>query len=160
LESAPAYLVAAVGELPTGRPDTLLARTRAALLANDPGPERSALHRRLAVAAAALRADLAPQPGGVAGYPWVEGWGRAPLIAFPGLYLVPRAIEGAIRLLRSVVGSMQDGRVPNRLPDSGGATDFGAADATLWLFEAARLLADELGDGHPFVLDELLPALE
>ena len=44
-------------------------------------------------------------------------------------------------------------------PGRRAAPSYGCADATLWLFEAARHVADALGDGHPFVIDELLPAL-
>lgn len=53
---------------------------------------------------------------------------------------------------------MVDGLVPNR-PAEAGRPGFAAADTTLWLFEAARLMADALGDTHPFVTDELLLAL-
>ena len=49
--------------------------------------------------------------------------------------------------------------VANRLPDEGRNPEFEAADATLWLFEAARLFAETVGESHPFVTDELLLAL-
>jgi predicted glycogen debranching enzyme len=85
-------------------------------------------------------------------------------VALPGLYLVPGQRDGALRILRELIGKMQDGLVPNRLPEpsnggGNGAPDYGSADATLWLFEAARHVADALGDDHPFVIDELLVAL-
>lgn len=158
-DGEPVHFVAAIGALPVGEPAALLAATRAALLAADPGPERSPIERRLAVAAEAFRCDAAARPGVVAGYPWFEGGGRDALIALPGLYLVPRKIEGAIRVVRELIHAMQDGLVPNRLPDAGGSAELRSADATLWLFEAARLMADQLGDTHPFVTDELLLAL-
>ncbi|WP_437878002.1 amylo-alpha-1,6-glucosidase [Sorangium sp. So ce513] len=155
----PIHLLVAVGALPEAEPEDLLAAASAAIRAEDPGPRRPLLERRLSIAAEAFRADAAARPGVIAGYPWFEVWGRDTLIALPGLYLVPRKIEGAIRVLRAMIDAMQDGLVPNRLPDAGEPPDFHTADATLWLFEAARLLADAVGDTHPFVAGELLAAL-
>ena len=86
-----------------------------------------------------------------------------------------------------MIGAMKDGLVPSRIPEpgpepapdgapppsrarvtvtatpaepnGGEAPSYGCADATLWLFEAARHVADAIGDRHPFVIDELVPAL-
>ncbi|MGK4006041.1 amylo-alpha-1,6-glucosidase [Sorangium sp. So ce1036] len=155
----PVHLLVAVGALPDEDPEALLAAASAALRAEDPGPQRPLLERRLHIAAEAFRADAAARPGVVAGYPWFEVWGRDALIALPGLYLAPRKTEEAVRVLRALIDAMQDGLVPNRLPDGGEPADYHAADATLWLFEVARLLADALGDVHPFITGELLSAL-
>ncbi len=171
LDGGPRYLVVAVDKLPTGEPEGLLEGARAALLAEDPSPlggrslvtrdplSGSLLARRLTIAAEAFRADLARRPGVIAGYPWFEVWGRDTLIALPGLYLVPGKIDGALRVLREMISVMADGLVPNRIPEAGEAPEFHTADATLWLFEAARHVADALGDRHPFVTDELILAL-
>jgi predicted glycogen debranching enzyme len=159
LGEAPSYLVAGVEKLPQGEPGALLAAAEAAILAEDPGPSVSSLERRLTIAAETFRADLARRPGIVAGYPWYEVRSRDLLIALPGLYLVPGKHDGAMRLLRDLIEHMQDGLVPSRVPAAGQAPAFDAADTTLWLFEAARHMADALGDGHPFVTDELLLAL-
>ncbi|WP_437717453.1 amylo-alpha-1,6-glucosidase [Sorangium sp. So ce448] len=155
----PVHLLVAVGALPDDEPENLLAAASAAIRAEDPGPRRPLLERKLSIAAEAFRADAAARPSVIAGYPWFEVWGRDALISLPGLYLVPRKTEAAIRVLRAMIDAMQDGLVPNRLPDAGEPADFHAADATLWLFEAARLLADVVGDTHPFVAGELLGAL-
>jgi predicted glycogen debranching enzyme len=159
VEGVPTYLVAAVEHLPEAPPSALLAEAEAAIYALDPGPSRPPVERTLAVAADAFRCDLAAHPGVLAGYPWFEVWGRDTLIALPGLYLVPERVDGAVRILKEMIGVMQDGLVPNRIPDAGEAPEFHTADATLWLFEAARLVADKLGEDHPFVKDELLTAL-
>jgi predicted glycogen debranching enzyme len=169
LDSEPRYLVAAVDRLPVGEPSKLLEAARIAILAEDPGPAVAPLARRLTLAAEVFRADLARRPGVVAGYPWFEGWTRDTLAALPGLYLVPRKIDGALRILREVIGAMSDGLVPSRFP-ARTSPSLGAAasdappgrhavDATLWLFEAARHVAGALGDHHPFVTGEMLPAL-
>ncbi|WP_437680480.1 amylo-alpha-1,6-glucosidase [Sorangium sp. So ce131] len=159
ISDEPVHLLVAVGALPDEEPEVLLAAAAAAIRAEDPGPRRPLLERRLCIAAETFRADAAARPGVIAGYPWFEVWGRDALIALPGLYLVPRKTEAAIRVVRAMIEAMQDGLVPNRLPDAGEPAEFHTADATLWLFEAARLLADELGDTHPFVTGELLGAL-
>ncbi|EYF05254.1 amylo-alpha-1,6-glucosidase [Chondromyces apiculatus] len=156
----PAYLVVAAGSLPEGAPEALLEAASAAILAEDPGPSVSLAERKLSIAAASFRCDGCASPGVVAGYPWFEVWGRHALIALPGLYLVPGKVEGAMRVLRALIGEMQGGLVPNRLPDAGGASEYHSADTTLWLFEAARHMICVLGDGHPFVLGELFPALQ
>jgi predicted glycogen debranching enzyme len=155
----PSYLMTAIENLPEGDPEALLGEARLAILRADPGPGTPLLQRRLSIAAEAFRADLAPRPSIIAGYPWFEVWGRDTLIALPGLYLVQNDFDGAIRILRQVIRVMRDGLVPNRVPDEGGAAEFNSADATLWLFEAARLLTDRIGDAHRFVTDELLLAL-
>ncbi len=159
LGEAPCYLVAAVDKAPVGEPRALFAAAEAAILAEDPGASVPPLQRRLFIAAEVFRADLARKPGIVAGYPDLEVRGRDALIALPGLYLVPKKTEAAIRVLREIMEHMAAGLVPSRIPDAGGPPDLLAADTSLWLFEAARHMANALGDGHPFVTDELLLAL-
>ena len=159
LGAEPAWFVAAVGALPAGEPEALLAASRAALLGEDPGPGRPPLERWLAVAAGAFRCDGAARPGVVAGYPWFEVLARDTLMALPGLYLVPGKVEGAMRVVRELIHAMKDGLLPSRPADASGPADAPSAEATLWLFEAARLMADQLGDTHAFVTDELLLAL-
>ena len=159
MASAPSYLVVAVDRLPDAASSELMADAAAAIRSEDPGPPASPLVRRLSIAAEVFRADLARRPGIIAGYPWFEVWGRDTLIALPGLYLVTGKLEGAMRILREMIASMQDGLIPNRIPESGETAEFHTADATLWLFETVRLIADRLGERHPFVTDELLLAL-
>ena len=60
------------------------------------------------------------RPSVISGYPWFEVSGRETLLALPGLYLVPGKIEGAMGVLRELIQAMEDGLVPNRLPDAGG----------------------------------------
>lgn len=154
------WMIVSLDALPEEAAPDLMRATETALLAEDPGPSRPPLARRLAVAAEAFRADLAPSPGVVAGYPWFEVWGRDSLISLPGLYLVPGRIEEARRVLRSLVAYMADGLVPNRVPDAGEPAQYNTADATLWLFETARLWAARVGENDPFLLEELAPALQ
>ena len=162
-EGDPVWLVAGVERLPAGEPEALLLATRDALLSEDPGEARTLVERKLTIAAGVFRADLTSRPGVIAGYPWFEVWWRDALIALPGLYLATGKRDGAIAILRALCGAMTDGLVPLRVPEpengSSAEADYGSADATLWLFEAARHVAAELGRTHAFVTDELLPAL-
>ncbi len=155
---APSYLVAGVDRLPTGEPEALFAATEAALRAEDPGPTAPPLQRKLFIAAEAFRADLARRPGIIAGYPHLDMRGRDALIALPGLYLVTKKHDAAIRVLREILAHMAFGLVPSHVGE-GAAAELAAADTSLWLFEAARHMADALGDGHTFVTDELCLAL-
>lgn len=142
-----------------GEPTVHIEAAAAELAAQDPGRDKSPLHRRLSVAAEAFRADRAKKPGILAGYPWFEVWGRDTLIALPGLYLVTGRVDGAVRILREMFAVMKDGLVPNRIPDAGEAPEFHTADATLWLFEACRLVSEQLGERHELVAREMVPAL-
>jgi predicted glycogen debranching enzyme len=155
----PAYLVCAVDKLPDGAAEDLLREAAEAMSACDPGPDRAWSVRCLSVAADAFRADLAPKPGIVAGYPWFEVWGRHSLASIAGLYLVPGRVEAAKRVLLEMIGHMRDGLVPNRLPDDGRAAEYHTADATLLLFEACRQVAQAIGTSDAFVTSTLLPAL-
>ncbi len=153
------HLVVAADALPARAPSDLLDEAALALVACDPGPRRSLLVRKLSIAADAYRADLAQTPGIVAGYPWFEVWGRDSLIALPGLYLATDRVASARRVLATLTQTMADGLVPNRLPDVGGEAEYHTADATLWLFEAARLYAERVGSGDGYLRGELFDAL-
>ncbi len=72
---------------------------------------------------------------------------------------MPKKTDAAIRVLREIMAHMSAGLVPSRLAEGSAAPELFAADTSLWLFEAARHMADALGDGHAFVTDELLLAL-
>ena len=156
----PRYFVVSADRLPEGEPAAHLEEAARAVRAEDPGPEHSPLRRRLTIAAADFRADLASPPGIVAGYPWFEVWGRDSLIALPGLYLVQGRHDAAVSVLRGLLAHQKGGLIPNRVPDEDKPVEYHAADATLWLFEAARLLVERVGVELPFVEEELFPALK
>lgn len=153
------HLVVALEALPERPASELLRESAAAIRSNDPGPRHKPTTRKLAIAADAFRADLAERPGIVAGYPWFEVWGRDSLISLPGLYLVSGKLDEARAVLRSTIASMDHGLVPNRWPDEGKPAESHSADATLWLFEAARLYAEQVGLSDEFVQGELIDGL-
>jgi predicted glycogen debranching enzyme len=153
------FIVVALDALPNREPPELMREAERALADHDPGPLHSRSGRILSAARHAFIVEKAKEPAIVAGYPWFEVWGRDTLISLPGLLLVHREADIAREVLRTMVRHMQDGLVPNRLPDEGKATEFHAADATLWLFEAARLFVELVGEGDSFVQGELFDAL-
>jgi predicted glycogen debranching enzyme len=159
LPNTASFLVAAIDQLPKGDAPELLAQTARAISDRDPGPSVSRTRRALSVSRTAFVIGDVREPVIIAGYPWFESWGRDALIALPGLLLVHRETETAARVLATLIGRMEDGLVPNRIPDEGQALDYHAADATLWLFEAARLYADQVGTSDPFLRSELFSAL-
>jgi len=159
LPNTASFVVAAVDQLPSGDPSDLLARSADAWIRHDPGPAFSRTRRALAVARSHFVIEEVHEPVIIAGYPWFESWGRDALIALPGLLLAHRETASAAKILRTLILHMEDGLVPNRFPDDGKAFDYHAADATLWLFEAARLYADQAGMHDAFLRDELFAAL-
>jgi predicted glycogen debranching enzyme len=159
LSNTASFIVVATDQLPSGDPADLLARAANAVMERDPGPSFSRTRRALSVARSHFVIDGVREPVVIAGYPWFESWGRDALIALPGLLLVHRETESAANVLRTLISHMEDGLVPNRIPDDGKAFDYHAADATLWLFEAARLYAEQAGMHDAFLRDELFVAL-
>lgn len=71
----------------------------------------------------------------IAGYPWFTDWGRDTMISLPGILLHTGRRKDARDLLLDYAASMQDGLIPNRFTESGGA-DYNTADASLWFVNA------------------------
>jgi len=72
----------------------------------------------------------------IAGYPWFSDWGRDTMISLPGLTLVTGRYDDARNILCAFAGSIDQGMLPNRFPDSGEAPEYNTVDATLWMFHA------------------------
>jgi len=71
----------------------------------------------------------------IAGYPWFTDWGRDTMISVPGILVHTGRLADARRLLLDYAASMQNGLIPNRFTESGGA-DYNTADASLWFVNA------------------------
>jgi predicted glycogen debranching enzyme len=72
----------------------------------------------------------------VAGYPWFTDWGRDTFIALRGLCLATGRLDAASDILLEWAGSVSDGMLPNRFPDTGSLPEFNAVDASLWFVVA------------------------
>jgi predicted glycogen debranching enzyme len=155
----PVHIVMGVENAPSDDPAALLAETASAIARSDPGPSASLTVRRLHVAAEDFCAARAQTPGIISGYPWFEVWGRDALVSMPGLYFAKNKIEESRKVLAALIDQMQDGLVPNRIPDETGVPEYHAADVTLWLFEAARTYAEKVGNDDGFLRGALFEAL-
>jgi predicted glycogen debranching enzyme len=84
-----------------------------------------------------LKSDQA-EPGTtiIAGYPWFGDWGRDTMIALSGLTLCTRRPGIAASILRTFIGYVSHGMLPNRFPDTRLTPDYNSVDATLWFFYA------------------------
>ncbi|HEX5226270.1 MAG TPA: amylo-alpha-1,6-glucosidase [Bryobacteraceae bacterium] len=90
----------------------------------------------------------------IAGYPWFADWGRDTMISLPGLTLVTGRFDDARGILRAFAGSIDQGMLPNRFPDSGDLPEYNTVDATLWMFHAVHELLRYTGD-YDFVRAEI-----
>lgn len=115
--------------------------------------------RRLALAADQFLVRRGTDPGTViAGYPWFEDWGRDTMIALRGLCLSMGRYREARDILSAFLGSLSQGMLPNRFPETGSAPEYNSVDSTLWLFVAVYDYYRKAGD-RDFVLQTCLPAL-
>ncbi len=93
----------------------------------------------------------------IAGYPWFTDWGRDTMISLPGLATALGRYDLAAGILRTYVGFVDRGMLPNCFPDGGEAPQYNTADATLWMFQA---LDDYLqAKRDPALVRELFPIL-
>jgi len=94
----------------------------------------------------------------IAGYHWFGEWGRDTMIALPGLTLVTGKYDVARRILSGFAEYVDQGMLPNRLPEIGDIPEYNTVDATLWFFEAVRSYLAYTCD-FEFVHDEIYPIL-
>lgn len=73
----------------------------------------------------------------VAGYPWFTDWGRDTFIALRGLCLAGSRTADARDMLLEWAGTVSEGMLPNRFPDSGEQAEYNSVDASLWFVVAA-----------------------
>jgi predicted glycogen debranching enzyme len=81
----------------------------------------------------------------VAGYHWFGDWGRDAMISVPGLTLVTKREDEGKEILKTFLSYLQDGLIPNTLPDSANKPDYATIDASLWLINAAYSIYSETG---------------
>jgi predicted glycogen debranching enzyme len=83
-------------------------------------------------------------PAVVAGYPWFGEWTRDVMTAYEGLFLESgRHEEGRAMLLRTAA-TLSEGMLANSADT--GATEYNAADGTLWFLHAAGRHVQRTGD--------------
>ncbi|MCW3103297.1 MAG: glycogen debranching protein [Bacteroidetes bacterium] len=73
----------------------------------------------------------------IAGYHWFTDWGRDSMIALRGLCIATGRQEIAASVMRTFLGYMEEGIIPNRFPDyKDDVPEYITIDATLWMFVA------------------------
>lgn len=81
----------------------------------------------------------------IAGYPWFTDWGRDTFISMRGLCLATGRVDDARRILLEWAGTVSEGMLPNRFPDSGGTPEYNSVDASLWFIVAVHELFEHVG---------------
>lgn len=94
----------------------------------------------------------------IAGYPWFGDWGRDTMIALFGLTLTTRRYDDCRAMLKTFVGAMRNGLVPNLFAEQSGDALYNTVDATLWLFIALRKYVDLTKDWD--FVKEIWPTLQ
>ncbi len=74
----------------------------------------------------------------IAGYPWFLDWGRDTLIAFEGIFLIPRRFKMAKEVLLTCIRDIKYGLVPNGYSGYDNRQLYNSVDASLLLFEQVR----------------------
>ena len=104
---------------------------------------------------------LRDQPEGktiIAGYPWFGDWGRDTMISLRGLTLTTGRPAIARQILLTFSRYLDQGLLPNLLPDGGEMPEYNAVDAILWYFEAIRSYFNQSQDFE--FLRTIYPALK
>lgn len=81
----------------------------------------------------------------VAGYHWFGDWGRDAMISIPGLTIVTKREDEGKEIIKTFLSYLQDGLIPNTLPDSLNQPNYSTIDAALWLINAAYSVYSETG---------------
>lgn len=97
----------------------------------------------------------------VAGYHWFTDWGRDTMISLEGLTLVTGRHAEAGYILRTFIGHVRNGLIPNFFPDKSSEGVYHTADATLWYFHALNRYLEVTGDrallrSHLGILKEII----
>ena len=95
----------------------------------------------------------------IAGYHWFEPWGRDTFISLPGLLLVTGRFGEAKEILRSFIGYLKGGLIPNFISDKTGDLAYNTVDGTLWYVNAVLQYVKYTGD-FEFVRSELWSSLQ
>ena len=74
----------------------------------------------------------------LAGFPWFTDWGRDTFIAMRGLVIGTGRFREAEDILLTWAGSVSEGMLPNRFPDTGDTPEYNAVDASLWFIVAVH----------------------
>ena len=153
------YLVTSVGELPQESARDIVDETVEYLTSQVPGSSRTRAVQVLWSAADSFCVEGAGHTAVIAGYPWYGIHMREVLMSIEGLCLVRGRVNFAQRMAQCVLSTMRGGLLPDVVSEAEARIGKPSPDATLWLFQVARVLVDRLGVHDSFVRNQLYPKL-
>jgi predicted glycogen debranching enzyme len=159
LPGRPQFLVTAVGALPAESARDIVDETCAELRALDIGQDHPLVVRQLTIAAETFRVEAPNCAGIIAGYPWFGVHIASTLAAMPGLCLVTNQVEFAKRSLACIIRLQHVGLLPDLISEVAHQRGPCSPFATLFLFDAARVLVDKVSADDDFVRRTVYPAL-
>ncbi len=74
----------------------------------------------------------------LAGFPWLDDWGRQAMIAAPGLALAQGRVGPLARVLNTFAAARRDGLLPGHFSGDDGQPDYDSIDASLWFILAVE----------------------
>jgi predicted glycogen debranching enzyme len=98
----------------------------------------------------------------IAGYPWFGDWGRDTFISLRGLCLATGRLAEARDILTAWAGTVSQGMLPNRFPDTGDVPEYNSVDASLWYIIVVHEFLAAAGDDPALIKDreKLLATVE
>jgi len=109
-------------------------------------PLGDTFQRELTLAADQFIVQRGTSKSVIAGYHWFCDWGRDTMIALHGLTLTTGRSDDARAILETFAAHLDQGMLPNRFSDHGGAPEYNTVDATLWFFNAVHSYCDVTSD--------------
>lgn len=95
----------------------------------------------------------------IAGYPWFLDWGRDSMIAFEGIFLIPKRYDLAREILLTFIRDVKFGLVPNGYSGFDNRPLYNSVDASLLLFEQVEKYIRYTGD-YGFIQDNIYSKLK
>lgn len=95
----------------------------------------------------------------IAGYPWFLDWGRDSMIAFEGIFLIPKRYDLAREILLTFIRDIKFGLVPNGYSGFDNRPLYNSVDASLLLFEQVEKYIRYTGD-YKFIRDNIYSKLK
>lgn len=92
--------------------------------------------------------DDEPTPTILAGYPWLESYGRDTCVALPGILLERGECDTAAEILNHLADLLRDGLLPNHVTDDACEHEYTAADEPLWFVYAVDAWVRATGGRH------------
>ena len=95
----------------------------------------------------------------VAGYPWFLDWGRDTMIAYEGIFLIPKRYDLAREILLTFTRDIKFGLVPNGYSGFDNRPLYNSADASLLLFEQVNKFLQYTKD-YDFIKENIYEKLK